>query len=270
MRLFSAGLLGLALLVSACDSGTPATASVRYAVSGPAAVTFTDASGATATATTASAWETELSVAPGAPVVLAATSASGQPLTASIYVDGQLAKSSHGAQVRLSTSSSSSSTGEIEVEGLIESISADRITVLGLDFALDGQTQFLDDNNDVALPSAFAVGMRVEVKGRATGGGTFRATRVKPDDNSYDDDGSDDNGGVGQEVEIHGTIGAIDAESMTVNGTRFVTTASTRYLDDDNNPLARSAFQTGDLAEAEGHRRSDGTIVANKIKRDDD
>lgn len=268
MRLLSAGLLALALIFAACDSsaGPGATATVRYVVSAPAAVTFTDASGVTRSATASAAWDTEVAVAAGTPVVLTATSSTGHPLAASIYVDGQLAKSSQGTQVRLSTSSSTG-TGEIEVEGVIESVSADQITVLGLSFALDAQTQFLDDDNNPATVALFVTGMRVEVKGRAIGGGAFRATRVKPDDNGFDDD---DNGDNGHEVEVNGTIGAIDAESFIVGDTRFITNDQTRYLDDDGAPIARSFFQVGDLAEAEGHRRSDGTVVANKIKRDDD
>ncbi len=265
MRFSLLGLLALTVVLAACDSGSsPATASVRYAVSGPATITFTDASGASSSATASSAWDREVALTSGAPVALTAQSTSGQPVTASITVDGQLAKSSRGTNVRISSSSSSSSEGEVEVEGPIESLSATSITVLGITFSLDGSTAFLTDDNDPTTVAAFAVGTRVEVKGRSTGGGTFRATRVKPDDDSYDD------GEDGQEVELHGPIQAIDAASVTVGGRVFVTTASTRYLDDDNDPISRSAFQVGDLVEAEGHIQSDGTVRAEKIKRDDD
>jgi hypothetical protein len=57
---------------------------------------------------------------------------------------------------------------------------------------------------------------------------------------------------------------------MTVGGRRFVTVATTRYLDDDNNVVARGSFQVGDLVEAEGHVLADGTVQAKKIKLDDD
>lgn len=266
MRFSLLGLLALTVALAACDSGSsPATASVRYAVSGPATITFTDASGASSSATASAAWDREVALAAGAPVALAAQSTSGQPVTATITVDGQLSKSSRGTNVRISTSPSSSSAGEVEVEGPIEALSATSITVLGISFSLDAGTAFLDDNNDPTTVAAFAVGTRVEVKGRSAGGGAFRATRVKPDDDSYDDDGED-----GQEIELHGPIQAIDATSVTVQGRVFVTSASTRYLDDDNNAIPRSAFQVGEFVEAEGHVQADGTVRAEKIKRDDD
>lgn len=261
-------LLLLAAGLAACDSlADTATTSVRYVVSGPAAVTYTTSSGNGA-ATTASSWDTEVRVPAGSTVTLTALSANGQPLAASIYVDGRLAKSSHGTSLRLSSSSSSSpsSSGEVEVEGPIEALSATSITVLGIAFSLDGATVFLDDDNNPTTASAFSVGQRVEVKGRGTAG-TFRATRIKPDDDGFDDDGGT---GTGTHVEVEGAIGAIDAESMTVAGQRFLTPAGTRYLDDRGNPVPRSAFAVGQRAEAEGHRRADGTVVAYKIKQDRD
>lgn len=260
-------LLALALAVglAACDSVSPsATAAVRYSVSGPAAVTYSTPSGVAA-ATTASAWDATVEVPAGSAVALTALSSSGQPVEARIYVDGQLAKSSHGTSVRISSASASSS-GEVEVEGPIEALSASSITVLGLTFSVDAATAFLDDDNDPATAAAFSVGQRVEVKGRGASG-AWRATRVKPDDDGYDDDGSD---GTGVHVEREGPVTALDAESVTVGDIRFLTTAQTQYLDDDNRVVSRSAFAVGQRAEAEGHRRADGTVVAYKVKLDDD
>jgi|GEM_PF-3427263 len=259
-------LLAFALVLglAACDSASPAsTASIRYSVSGPAAITYSTPDG-TQAATASSAWDASVQVPAGTPVVLTALSASGQPVEARIYVDDQLAKSSQGTSVRLSSSASSSS-GEVEVEGPIEAISADAITVLGFTFSIDGSTAFLDDDNDPTTAAAFSVGQRVEVKGRGPAG-ALRATRVKPDDDGYDDDGDDN----GVHVERESTITAMDAESITVGDLRFLTNASTQYLDDDNRPIARSAFAVGQLAEAEGHRRSDGTVLAYKVKQDRD
>ena len=262
MRTLLAAALVLGL--AACDSASPtSTAAIRYSVSGPAAITYSTPDG-TQAATAASAWDAEVTVPAGTPVVLTALSASGQPVEARIYVDGQLAKSSQGTSVRLSSSSSSS--GEVEVEGPVEALTADAITVLGFTFALDGATEFLDDDNNPATAAAFSVGQRVEVKGRGAAG-ALRATRVKPDDDGYDDDG---NGSSGEHVERESTIMALDAESITVGDVRFFTDASTQYLDDDNRPISRSAFAVGQLAEAEGHRRADGTVLAYKVKRDDD
>ena len=268
MRLLSSGLLALALILSACDAGTAPQASVRYTVDGPAAVTFTGADGTSETSSTSAAWQTEVDVEPGTAVVLAATSATGAPVTASVFVDDALVGSRRGRSVRIG-SSSDDSGDEAEVRGPVEVLGADRVTVAGRVFVVDASTRLYDRDNGTVPLATFAVGTYVEAEGRPRGDGTFQAKKVKLEDesNSDDDDSGDDSG---QEVEVHGSVQAIDDASMTVGGRRFLTGPATRYLDDDNNPLSRDAFRVGDLVEAEGHARADGTVQAKKIKHDDD
>lgn len=265
-------LLGFVLVLAACDSAGPAaTSSVRYSVSGPAAVTYTDASGASATTTTDAAWSTEVAVSGGTPVALAATSATGDPVTVLLRVDGKLVAARRGRSVRVESVSrgrgdddgdddDDDDDDEAEVRGPIESITADQVVVAGLAFTLTPSTRLRDASGSVTTLAAFAVGTYVEVEGVPTGTDTFRATSLKIEDD--DDDGT--------EVEVQGAITALDAASVTVRDRRFVTTDQTRYLDDRNVPIARSAFAVGDLVEAEGHVRADGTLVAEKVKRDDD
>jgi hypothetical protein len=271
MRTF---LLTLALLltVAACDSGASgASRTVRYEVDNAASIAFTDDNG-TNQVSTAGAWSTTLDASGQTPLALTANSSTGEAVTASIYVDDSLVRSRRGPQVHveLSASSSSSSSGssssstELEVRGTIESLSADRVTVLGHTFTLSASTRLLDDDNNAIALSAFAVGTYVEVEGRPNGDGTYRATKMKVED------GAGGSSSSGIEVEVNGTIGAIDADGFTVAGRRFVTTATTRYLDDRNNPIARSSFRVGEWVEAEGHVRADGSVTAKKIKRDDD
>ncbi len=264
MRLASIGLAALTLVFSACDSGSSAPASVRYTVDGPAAVTFTGSDGSSHASTLSAAWQTDVSIAAGTPVVLSATSTTGAPVTASIYVDDVLASSRRGSSVRVESTSDDRGSHEAEVRGTIEAVAADRVTVTGRVFVIDSGTRLLDDNNNPVSLGTFVVGTYVEAEGRPLGDGTFRATKIKVEDESGDDDGSN-----GTEIEVHGTISAIDAEAFTVGGRRFVTSASTRYLDDRNTAVARSSFGVGELVEAEGHARSDGSVQAEKIKRDD-
>lgn len=257
----SAALLGATLVLAACDSSGPtATAAVRYSVSGPATVTYTDASGVQTRAEPTEAWSQEVAVAVGTPVVLTATSATGAPVTALLRVDDALKAARRGVSVRLeSRSSGDDDSRETEVRGPIESLSAAQVVVAGLTFTLTPSTRLRNDAGQTVTLDAFAVGTYVEVEGVPTGSDTFRATSLKIEDE-----------GDGNEVEVEGTLTAIDATSVTVGSRRFVTTDQTRYLDDTNQPLARSAFAVGDLVEAEGSVRADGTLVAEKVKRDDD
>jgi len=115
------------------------------------------------------------------------------------------------------------------------------------------------DHGGAAIPfSALKVGDFVEVHARPRGDGTLLAVDVKRED------------GAGDEVEVHGPIEAIDATSVTVRGLRFTTDAATRWLDDDNDPVSPSTFAVGHFVEAEGRSRGDGTLYAEKVKRDDD
>lgn len=260
MRPLLTALVALTFL-SACDAGQPATKSVRYSVDGPAEVVFTDADGTSRSSSTSAAWEARVAVDPVTPVVLVVTSATGMPVTASIYIDDSLVRSRRGTSVRLEASSSDTGSSEAEVRGPVEAVGSDRVTVAGRVFIVVSDTELVaDDNTPVAL-SAFTVGTYVEAEGRPLGDGSFRATKIKVEDEG------DDNG---LEVEVHGPIGAIDATSFTVTGRRFVTGSATRYLDDDNNVIARDDFRVGEFVEAEGHPLADGSVQAKKIKRDDD
>ena len=261
-------LLALALALSACDAGTSPQASVRYSVDGPAAITFTGSDGQSRSASVAAAWQTEVAVEPGTAVVLAATSTTGAPVTASIFVGDALVGSRRGRSVRVASSSDDSGS-EVEVRGPVEALGADRVTVAGRVFVVDASTRLYDHDDSPVPLATFAVGTYVEAEGRPLGDGTFLASKVKLEDESNsDDDGDDDDDG--QEVEVHGSVQAIDGASMTVGGRRFLTGPATRYLDDDGNTLSRDAFRVGDLVEVEGYALADGTVQARKIQRDDD
>lgn len=253
-------LIVSATLLAACDSGSSPSTQVRYTVDGPAVVSFTAADGSVQQATTTAAWQTNVSVDAGTAVALAATSASASPVTASVFVDDALVGSRRGRSVRVESSGSAS--GEAEVRGAVEALGADRLTVAGRVFLVDGGTRLLDRAGAPVPLTTFAVGTYVEAEGRPLADGTFRATKVKLEDES-DDDGS------GTEVEVHGALQAVDADAFTVGGRRFVTSSSTRYLDRRNTSVARASFAVGDLVEAEGHVLADGNVQTSKIKHDD-
>lgn len=268
---FATALLALA----ACDAGTSTPATVRYSVSGASAVTYTAADGSTKTAAASGAWQTDVAAEDGATVALAAVSASGAPVTAEIRVDGRLAGSRRGASVRLETRSHRHSEGGHdgagddgegpEVHGPVEALGADRVTVSGHVFVVDAATRLLDDARVPTALATFTVGTYVEAEGVPLADGTFRATTIKVEDEA-DGDGHD--GGAGNETEVHGTLQAVDAASMTVGGRVFATTAATRYLGRRNVAVTRADFAVGARVEAEGYAAA-GALVATKVKLDD-
>lgn len=75
------------------------------------------------------------------------------------------------------------------------------------------------------------------------------------------------------EVEVRGSIEAVDSVSVSVQGLTFALTDSTRAEDRNGAPLALSALQVGDYVEVEGYRNADGLLLAREIElewEDDD
>ncbi len=248
------------LLLAACDSSTvpSGSLSVRYVIDGSAAtISYTDASG-TNQASSSGNWDFEFDAQPGVFLVLDAVSSNSNPLTGSIFIDGQLSNSQRGLHVRLENSSSSHQSGEIEIRGFIEARSSDQVTVLGRTFVIDAQTQFLGRNNENISFDAFQLGVYIEAEGHSQSNGTIQAKKLKLED------GDDQN-----QIQINGLIEARTESSVTVQGLVFVVDGSTRLLDDNNNPISFGAFQVGLLVEAEGFPRNDGTYYAEKLKLDD-
>ena len=267
MRLLPFVLAAFTLVLSACDTGGGAPqASVRYTVDSPAAVTFTGADGASRASQTSAAFQAEVAVEPGTPVVLTAVSTTGAPITATIVVDGALVGSRQGRSVRVE--SSSDRGAEAEVRGPVQALGTDRVTVGGIVFVVDAATRLYDRRNNAVPLSTFVVGTYVEAEGRALGGGTFQAKKIKLEDEANSDD-EDDEDEDDREVEVSGALQVIEATSLSVGGRRFATTAATRYIGNRGETVARSSFRVGDLVEVDGYVLADGTLQARKVSLDD-
>jgi hypothetical protein len=151
---------------------------------------------------------------------------------------------------------------EIELKGVIEAYENGTITVSGRTFVITETTKFMDDNGNPVSPQTFTVGTFVEIEGFEGTDGTFFAHKVK-----VEDEGGDENG---LEVEIKGAIEEIGDGTITVGGKIFVITESTKFLDDNGNPIPFESFQVGTFIEAEGIEQADGTIIAKKFKIEDE
>ncbi len=247
-------------LLTACDSSTASSnaSTVRYVIEGSSAtITYTDASGSSQ-ASSIGTWEYEFDAEPGATVILDAASGDASPITGSIFLNGGLARSQRGHQIRLEASTSNPSSGEIEVRGFIEARTSNQVTVLGRTFIVDAQTELLGRNNEAVSFDFFRLGDYIEAEGHSQSDGTIRATKLKLED-------GDEQG----QVEVNGLIEARTSNSVTVQGLVFAVDGQTEFLDDNNNPVSFDAFQVDVLVEAEGFSRADGTYYAEKLKLDD-
>lgn len=151
-------------------------------------------------------------------------------------------------------------TSEVHARGVIDSIDASSITVGGVTFTVDASTVWLDRNGAATVPSAFGAGEPVEVEGVRQSDGSVVATRVKQED---------DAGGVGEhEIELTGTIEALDGATITVRGVTFAVTADTAVTGSSNQPLAFADLAVGDFVEVKGEDAGSG-VVAVRIHLED-
>ena len=87
-----------------------------------------------------------------------------------------------------------------------------------------------------------------------------------PSDRDSDHDGVEDGG----DADVKGIISAIDAATIGVAGVVVTLSGSTQYLDVHGNPVIPAAFAIGDCIDVEGHRQSDSTYLAIKVKAEED
>ncbi len=79
--------------------------------------------------------------------------------------------------------------------------------------------------------------------------------------------GDDDDDG--QEIEVRGVIGQLEASALTVDGRKFFADANTRVLDERGNSIKFSDLRVGLIVEVKAERRNDGKLWALRIKIED-
>ncbi|MFQ5708717.1 MAG: DUF5666 domain-containing protein [bacterium] len=143
---------------------------------------------------------------------------------------------------------------EIELTGTIEDLGADSVTVSGVTFLVDANTEILDNKKNPILFTDLAVGQIVEIKGVLQSDGSILATKIKVEDRLED------------EVELRGAIEALTDTTITVLGTTFNVTENTVVLDDNKNPISFGDLSVGQIVEVRGEILAGGTLVALRIK----
>lgn len=146
---------------------------------------------------------------------------------------------------------------EIEVTSDVTEVGEDHITASGLTFQVTGSTEILDDADHPIALTEIKVGFVVQIRADVLGDETYLATKIKIEDRFND------------ELEITGRIEGIGDESLDVSGFEFVVTETTEILDNDNNPIDFGDLQVGIIVEIKAQVLLDGTLIAIRIKVED-
>ena len=149
-----------------------------------------------------------------------------------------------------------SSNQEIELEGKIQVITGNSIKVRDVEFFVDSATIILSHDRGILLFSDLKVGDDVEVRGFLQEDSTYLALYIRVEDEELED----------KELEVEGTITAIDSASITVNMIVFKVDSSTVIHAHEGVILNFSDLKIGDMVEVKAILLSDSTYKAVKIK----
>ncbi len=149
---------------------------------------------------------------------------------------------------------------ELEVEGKIEALTDDMITVNGTTFTLTSETIIVKEGKGKIESGDLEVGMMVEVKGFVSGGENI-AKQIKVE--------NEDNENI--EIEVEGEITALTDSEIIVSGTTFTLKESTIVIVEGEGKVDLSSLELGQYAEVKGYV-SNGINYAKiiKIKKEDD
>ena len=105
---------------------------------------------------------------------------------------------------------------------------------------------------------------RLEIEGLQSGQTLTLTVRVSGASASrVDDDGSG-------EVELRGKVGPVGTDSLMVGDRKVLVDAFTRILDRNNLAIRLADLKQGDLVEVEGTAQAGGSVLAKKVKLEDD
>jgi hypothetical protein len=148
---------------------------------------------------------------------------------------------------------------EASLRGRIDAINGSRLQVQGRVVQTDGLTQFLGHGDQPTSLGALKVGDNVEIEGASQGDGSVYARKVKLEDANGNEPPQHEN-----EVQFSGGIQSLNP--FKVAGRVVMVDSHTQILDHRNAAVPFSALKVGDTVEVEGVGRSDGSVLATKVK----
>lgn len=174
------------------------------------------------------------------------------------YVEVEAVLQQNGTYLATEIELEGEGNGDIEVQGTIQALGPDNLTVNGTVFFVDSATVILDDDENPILFSDLQVGMYVEVKAVLQPDSTYLATKIKVEDE------------MEQEIEVQGFIQSIGLNSLVVGGSAFLVNASTIILGPNGTIIPFTDLQVGLFVEVEAVLQPDSSLLARKIKVEDD
>ncbi len=145
-----------------------------------------------------------------------------------------------------------------KLEGTIESVETNTITVEGMTFAIDSATVILDADGNPVTTDNLSAGQEVHIKAQKLQDGTYLALRIKIEKED------------GARLEISGAIQFVTMDSITVNDMRFYVNAKTEIYDLQDHLITIDSLSVGQIVEIKGCILNDGTYFAKKIEIEED
>ncbi len=149
-------------------------------------------------------------------------------------------------------------TAYLKVEGAIEAIGEQSVTVQGMLFNVDSSTVILDADFQAITLADLSEGQMVHIKAKEQEDGSYLALRIKLENEPQ------------ATVDITGAIQAITSDSVTVNDMRFYVSEKTEIYDLQDQLITLADLQVGQIVEVKGTMLNDGTYCAGKIEVEED
>lgn len=158
-------------------------------------------------------------------------------------------------QIKLKTGEES----EVELTGFIESIVEDTVTVSGIAFVVNEDTEILDEKKNAVSLSDLFEGLLVEIHARRQEDGSLLATRIKVESEVPGED----------EIEVTGKIMEISDGQIVVSDFIFLIDENTKIQDDHKRQISIADLKVDMLVEVKAAVQVDGSFLALKIKIED-
>ncbi len=122
---------------------------------------------------------------------------------------------------------------EIEIHATIDTLYANIVRAGGMDFLVDNNTEILDQSGDPITLSDLRIGMVVEIKALQETDGSYRALRIKVED--------DPNVNT-----MAGSVAGLSGDQLVVGNASVDLTPQTVILDQNFNPISVDQLNLGD------------------------
>ena len=143
---------------------------------------------------------------------------------------------------------------EVEVRGVVDSVSDSAMVVLGREFVVLPSTAVVDNDNQSVGFSTIAAGDVVEVNASLLPGGILIAVQIeREDDDPF-------------KVRVQGPVDAVGPDTLNVAGIYLLITGSPTVTDTDGNPASLSDLAPGQTVDVDARGQAAGLPVVTSIR----